>query len=90
MLSVTDLQKETKHRKQSYKVIYKQILNIIYQKIKQRNIYRYRSLRYHIPEYMIGYPLYIQDDALKYVYKKLIFGGFMISIPSPCTLDIEW
>lgn len=90
MLSVTDLQNDTKQRRQSYKTIYKQILHIIYQKIKQRNTYRYRSLRYNIPEYMIGYPLYNQDDALKYIYKKLILGGFMISIPAHCTLDITW
>lgn len=90
MLKVSDLKNDTKERNNSYKVIYKQILNIIYQKIKQRNLYRYTSLTYTIPEYMIGYPLYNQEQAFKYVYKKLVIGGFMISIPQHCMLTIQW
>ena len=90
MLRVADLHNDDKERRRKNKLFYKQILMVIYEKIKELNNRRYKSLNYTLPLFYPGFPLYNPYIGIKYIYKKLIEGGFDVSIIDDRSMIISW
>lgn len=90
MLKVSDLHKNDKERQKENKKFYKQILSVIYEKIKELNNRRYKQLNYTLPLFYPGFPLYDPNTGIKYIYRKLIEGGFDVIIVDDRSIIVSW
>lgn len=90
MLSVSDLRKDDENVRHQNKKYYKQLLQLIYDKIKELNKRKFKTLNYTLPLFYPGFPFYDSNVGLKYIYKKLIKGGFDVTLIDERSLTIYW
>lgn len=90
MLTTELLKKDKKEKLNKIKKIYKQILELLYEKIKKLNLQRYKSYTYQPPRIIMENPTYNQNQAYIYIYKKLCEGGFNVKPMQDNILEISW
>ena len=80
ILSVHELKKAQSAKCLKHKEVYKEILNTIYFKIKEKNKNGYTNLVYLISPIRPGKPLINIEHACTYINKKLTQGNFKVNI----------
>ncbi len=78
MIDINELSKERKKLQKKKELIFKNILQRIYNKIKlvnKLNNYCY----YMIPKFVVGMPLFNMSKCSEYVYDRLVKQGFKVT-----------
>ena len=89
ILSIKELDKETKVKKTVKNDAYNEVLKECYAKVKTRNKLGYKSIMYKVPSILFGYPLYDVNDLATFIIRKLQKGGFTVYIVQGSLL-ISW
>ena len=89
ILSVHELKKAQSAKRLKNKELYKELLNGIYFKIKEKNKNGYTNLVYIISPIIPGKPLVNIEHACTYIYKKLTQGNFKVNIVTN-KIFIDW
>lgn len=90
MLTIESLKQDKKNRNKETHKLYKKVLELVYEKIKNLNNQNYKRLVYQPPQFIMENPTYNQNLAYKYIFKKLSEGGFLVKPMFNNTLDISW
>ena len=78
MINIHDLNKERQLIQQRKQLLYKDILEKIYHKIKSVN--KLNNFCYYvIPKFIIGMPLFNISKCSDYIYNQLIKTGFKVT-----------
>ena len=90
MLSVDDIHKIEKHRKDTRKEIYKKIYEQFCRKIKQCVELGESQTFLRTPTYLIGYPTFDREKATLYLKRQLELGKFDVTKISEIDLYVSW
>lgn len=90
MLSVDDIHKIEKQRKDARKEIYKKIYEQFCRKIKQCVELGESQAFLRTPSYLIGYPTFDREKATLYLKRQLELGKFDVTKISEIDLYVSW
>ena len=90
MLSVDDIHKIEKQRKDARKEIYKKIYEQFCRKIKQCVELGESQSFLRTPSYLIGYPTFNREKATVYIKRQLELGKFDVTKISDIDLYVSW
>tara|TARA_R110000803_G_scaffold91942_4_gene159433 strand:+ start:4212 stop:4601 length:390 start_codon:yes stop_codon:yes gene_type:complete len=90
MLSVDDIHKIEKQRKDARKEIYKKIYEQFCRKIKQCVELGESQTFLRTPSYLIGYPTFDRGKATMYLKRQLELGKFDVTKISEIDLYVSW
>tara|TARA_R110002153_G_scaffold272710_2_gene441832 strand:- start:535 stop:918 length:384 start_codon:yes stop_codon:yes gene_type:complete len=90
MLSVDDIHKIEKQRKDARKEIYKKIYEQFCRKIKQCVEIGESQTFLRTPSYLIGYPTFDREKAVVYLKRQLELGKFDVTKISEIDLYVSW
>jgi hypothetical protein len=90
MLSVDDIHKIEKQRKDARKEIYKKIYEQFCRKIKQCVELGESQAFLRTPSYLIGYPTFDRENATLYLKRQLELGKFDVTMISEIDLYVSW
>lgn len=90
MLSVDDIHKIEKQRKDARKEIYKKIYEQFCRKIKQCVELGESQAFLRTPSYLIGYPTFDREKATLYLKRQLELGRFDVTKISEIDLYVSW
>lgn len=90
MLSVDDIHKIEKQRKDARKEIYKKIYEQFCRKIKQCVELGESQTFLRTPSYLIGYPTFHREKATLYLKRQLEIGKFDVTKISEIDLYVSW
>lgn len=90
MLSVDDIHKIEKQRKDARKEIYKKIYEQFCRKIKQCVELGESQTFLRTPSYLIGYPTFDREKATLYLKRQLELGKFDVTKISEIDLYVSW
>tara|TARA_Y100000385_G_scaffold271442_1_gene311405 strand:- start:120 stop:521 length:402 start_codon:yes stop_codon:yes gene_type:complete len=90
MLSVDDIHKIEKHRKDIRKEIYKKIYEQFCRKIKQCVELNESQAFLRTPSYLVGYPTFDRERATVYIKRQLELGKFDVTFLSNIDLYVSW
>ncbi len=90
MLSVDDIHKIEKQRKDARKEIYKKIYEQFCRKIKQCVELGESQSFLRTPSYLIGYPTFDREKATLYLKRQLELGKFDVTKVSEIDLYVSW
>ena len=90
MLSVDDIHKIEKQRKDARKEIYKKIYEQFCRKIKQCVEIGESQTFLRTPSYLIGYPTFDRGKATMYLKRQLELGKFDVTKVSEIDLYVSW
>ncbi|MDB4588410.1 hypothetical protein N9095_00360 [bacterium] len=90
MLSVDDIHKIERHRKDTRKEIYKKIYEQFCRKIKQCVELNESQTFLRTPSYLIGYPTFDREKATNYLMRQLQLGKFDVTKISNIDLYVSW
>ena len=88
-VTVQSLQLINDDKKIREREVFDKFLDVCERRIFLRHKLGYSHLSYVIPPFVIGYSLYNHKNAVSYVRKRLIKGGFTV-ILSANTFQIDW
>ena len=90
MLKASELKKQNKQKTQENHKIYKELLQGVYTKIRNKNNSGFNSIQVYIPLIQFGLPLYNFEHAMLYICRKLKKGEFQFSVSQGNKLVISW
>tara|TARA_R110002072_G_scaffold41761_3_gene116783 strand:+ start:234 stop:614 length:381 start_codon:yes stop_codon:yes gene_type:complete len=90
MLSVDDIQKIEKQRRDIKKEIYKKIYEQFCRKIKQCVEFGESQAFLRTPTYLVGYPTFDRNRATVYIKRQLELGKFDVTLISDVDLYVSW
>ena len=90
MLSVDDIHKIEKQRKDARKEIYKKIYEQFCRKIKQCVELGESQSFLRTPSYLLGYPTFDREKATMYLKRQLELGKFDVTKVSEIDLYVSW
>ena len=90
MLSVDDIHKIEKHRKDIRKEIYKKIYEQFCRRIKQCVELNESQAFLRTPSYLVGYPTFDRERATVYLKRQLELGKFDVTLISNIDLYVSW
>lgn len=90
MLSVDDIHKIERQRKDARKEIYKKIYEQFCRKIKQCVELGESQTFLRTPSYLIGYPTFDREKATLYLKRQLELGRFDVTKISEIDLYVSW
>tara|TARA_B110000285_G_C14554744_1_gene350836 strand:+ start:131 stop:514 length:384 start_codon:yes stop_codon:yes gene_type:complete len=90
MLSVDDIHKIEKQRKDARKEIYKKIYEQFCRKIKQCVELGESQSFLRTPSYLLGYPTFNREKATVYIKRQLELGKFDVTKISDIDLYVSW
>lgn len=90
MLSVDDIHKIEKHRKDIRKEIYKKIYEQFCRRIKQCVELNESQAFLRTPSYLVGYPTFDRERATVYLKRQLELGKFDVTFLSNIDLYVSW
>jgi len=90
MLNASDLIQDQKKRKETMKLVYKDLLENCNKKIKNANDKFQTFIIFKLNAFYVGYPLYDVNYALKYITYKLKKGEFKVTKYTENTILIDW
>lgn len=90
MLSVDDIHKIEKQRRDGRKEIYKKIYEQFCRKIKQCVELGESQTFLRTPSYLIGYPTFDREKATVYLKRQLELGRFDVTMVSNIDLYVSW
>ena len=90
MISVDEISrltdKKNKLKKETYTKIYEQVSR----KIRQSVDFGNKFTVFHVPSFLIGYPMFDRYKATAYIKRQLVRGGFDVVISGDQELHITW
>tara|TARA_R110002073_G_scaffold297494_1_gene463752 strand:- start:121 stop:531 length:411 start_codon:yes stop_codon:yes gene_type:complete len=90
MLSVQDVEKIEKNRRDIKKTIYKKIYEQLSKKIKNSVELGHRFVCLRIPPFLMGQPAYDARKASVYIMRQFRLGGFKVYPTSSIDMVITW
>jgi hypothetical protein len=92
MVKAKDLIKVQKEKEKIKYKSFSKIYSFVEKKINLASSCGYYYTWYHIPEFIIGYPLYNLDECKNYIIDKLKKDGFDTNIDEsqPTLIIIKW
>jgi len=89
-ISIDDVKKIEKNRKEIKKEIYKKIYDSCSKKIKNAVELGHKQTIIRIPQYLLGYPTYDIEKARNYTERQFVRGGFIVHKISAMDLYVSW
>ena len=89
-LTVHDVQKIEKTRKEIKKEIYKKIYDQLSKKLKSAVELCQKQVILRVPSYMLGYPAYDLQKAGDYIQRQFERGGFIVHRMSTVDIYVSW
>ena len=89
-ISIDDIKKIEKNRKEIKKEIYKKIYDSCSKKIKNAVELGHKQTIIRIPQYLMGYPTYDIEKAGTYIERQFVLGGFIVHKISVIDLYVSW
>lgn len=90
MIRVDDIsrltEKKNKLKKETYIKLYEQVSR----KIRQSVDFGAKSTAYHVPGFLIGYPMFDRYKATAYIKRQLERGGFHVVIMGDYEIHVTW
>ena len=90
MISVEELNKEEKLRKERKKKCYYKILELINNKIILISKNNKKNTFFEIPFFLLGYPIYEINECYNFLKKKLEKNKFNVYFLNPNIILIYW
>jgi hypothetical protein len=91
-INIDDLYEKKQKRDLKQVSIFNKILNRIHKRIQHtaRNKYADTYIWFHVPEYIVGEPIYDKGECIGFLVSKLDDNGFHVKYMHPNTLFISW
>tara|TARA_R110002074_G_scaffold8841_2_gene35775 strand:- start:4791 stop:5177 length:387 start_codon:yes stop_codon:yes gene_type:complete len=90
LISVLELQKADKAKKQIKKETYRKILEQISKKIQVSSQIGNKNLIVTIPSFVMGFPTFHQYTAANYIIRQLNNGGYKTNRLNDTSIYIDW
>tara|TARA_B100000674_G_scaffold75639_1_gene52631 strand:- start:880 stop:1377 length:498 start_codon:yes stop_codon:yes gene_type:complete len=90
MLNINQLYKTIDQKEKQRKDIYGELLKKCHSRIISSSEKCDTVTFFIVPSFLVGVPLYKQNDAISYIMQKLIANGFFVMYTHPNLLFISW
>lgn len=89
-ISIEDIRKVEKNKREIKKEIYKKLYEILSKKIKVAVDLGHKQVFLRVPTFLLGYPTYNVERATLYIQRQFERSGFEVYKTSEIDLYISW
>lgn len=89
-ISIEDIKKVERNKKEIKKEIYKKIYELFSNKIKVAVDLGHKQVFLRVPSFLLGYPTYNLEKAANYVHRQFERSGFEVYKTSTIDLYVSW
>jgi len=90
MINVRKIKEMEEAKKKIRKEIYKKIFEQFGRRIQVAVDARQKQTFLEVPSFLIGYPVYDVDTAVRYLKRQLLLSGFQVVHVPPTVFNVSW